>query len=257
MKKFLTILTVLAFLMTSVVSAQSSMDFGFKFGGNRAKMSVDDQSTAIFNFVEQTLTGFVGTVDVDSDARIGLIGGAFLSFNVSPTFAIQPELLYSTKGVEKKFRYNFNSTDYETVLQVNTAYLEIPVLLKYKFPTEGNIKPSLYVGPALGFNISGTLSLEEGTEGGFATDLGEIDIANLKSTEFSGVIGGELGIAMGNTTLLLDVRYTQGLTKAYEDTSPVPTGSEFPIVNSDGTADDSKNSSFSLTVGILFPLGGN
>lgn len=256
MKKFLTILTVLSFLMTSAGSVQSAMDFGFKVGGNRAKMSVDDQSTAIFNFVEQTLSGFVGTVDVDSDARIGLIGGAFLSFNVGPTFSIQPEILYSVKGVEKKFRYNFNSTDFETVLQVNTAYLEIPVLLKYRFPTEGNIKPSLYVGPALGFNISGKLQLEEGTEGGFATDLGEIDIANLKSTEFSGIIGGELGIAMGNTTLLLDLRYTQGLTKAYEDVSTVDAG-EIPIVNSDGTADDSKNSSFSLSIGILFPLGGN
>ena len=257
MKKMLTLFTVLAFLLTSAGSAQSSMDFGFKVGGNMAKMSADDQSTAIFNFVEQTLTVFVGTVEVDSDARIGLIGGAFLSFNVSPTFSIQPELLYSVKGVEKKFRYNFNSTDFETVLQIETAYLEIPVLLKYKFPSEGNIKPSLYVGPALGFNLSGKFKLEEGTEGGFATDLGERDIANLKSTEFSGLGGFELGIVMGNTTLLLDIRYTRALTKAYEDSSPVPTASEFPIVNSDGTADDSKNSSFSLTVGVVFPLGGN
>lgn len=256
MKKMLTLLIVVAFLLTSAVSAQSSMDFGFKFGGNRAKMSVDDSSTAIFNFVEAVLIGFTGSVEVDSDARIGLVGGAFLSINVSPTFAIQPELIYSTKGVEKKFRYNFNSTDYETVLQIDAAYLEIPVLLKYKFPSEGKIRPSLYVGPALGFNLSGKLKLEEGTEGGFATDLGEIDIANLKSTEFSAVIGGELGIAMGNTTLLLDLRYTQGLTKAYEDITTVDAG-EFPIVNSDGTADDSKNSSFSLTVGVSFPIGGN
>ena len=129
-------------------------------------------------------------------------------------------------------------------------------MLKYKFPSEGKIRPSLYVGPALGFNLSGKFKLEEGTEGGFATDLGEIDIANLKSTEFSGVIGGELGIAMGNTTLLLDVRYTRGLTKAYEEVTTVNTN-EFPIVNVDGTADDSKNRSFSLTLGVSFPIGGN
>ena len=127
MKKMLTFLIVLAFLMTSAVSAQSSMDFGFKAGGNMAKMSVDDSSTAIFNFVEAVLIGFTGSVEVDSDARIGLVSGAFLSINVSPTFSIQPEVLYSVKGVERKFRYNFNSTDYETVLQIDAAYLEIPV----------------------------------------------------------------------------------------------------------------------------------
>ena len=255
MKKMLTLLIVLAFLLTSAVSAQSSMDFGFKAGGNMAKMSADNSSTAIFNFVEALLIGFTGSVEVDSDARIGLVGGAFLSINVSPTFAIQPELIYSTKGVEKKFRYNFNSTDYETVLQIKATYLEIPVLLKYRIQTEARLKPSFYAGPSIGININGVFSLEEGTEGGFATDLGEIDIANLKSTEFSGVLGAELGIAMGNTTLLLDLRYTQGLTKAYEDVTTIDAG-EFPIVNSDLTADDSKNSSFSLSVGILFPLGG-
>ena len=123
MKKMLVFVTALAILMTSAVSAQTTMDLGFKVGGSRAKMSVDDASTAIFNFVEAVLIGFTGSVEVDSDARIGLVSGAFLSINVSPTFSIQPEILYSVKGVEKKFRYNFMSTDFETVLQVETAYL--------------------------------------------------------------------------------------------------------------------------------------
>ena len=260
MKKMVMFLTVLAFLMTSAVSAQSSMDFGFKVGGSRAKTSVDDNSTAIFNFIQTTLIGYTGSADsveLDSDARIGAMGGAFLSINVSPTFAIQPEILYSTKGVEKKFRYTFMGSPFETVGQIATTYLEIPVLLKYKFPSEGKIRPSLYAGPAIGFNLSGTISLEEGTEGGFATDLGEQDIANMKSTEFSGVFGGELGFAMGNTNLFLDLRYTQGFTKAYDDIviATVPAG-EKAIVNTDDTADDSKNSSFSLAVGISFPIGG-
>ena len=67
---------------------------------------------------------------------------------------------------------------------------------------------------------------------------------------------GLLKLNMGNTTLLLDVRYTRGLTKAYEDVTTV-NANEFPIVNVDGTADDSKNSSFSLTLGVSFPIGGN
>ncbi len=87
MKKMLTFLFVLAFLMTSAVSAQSSMDFGFKFGGNRAKMSGDP---SIFNLITAVLTTFTGAVEVDNDARIGLVGGAFLTIHTSPNFSIQP-----------------------------------------------------------------------------------------------------------------------------------------------------------------------
>ncbi len=260
MKKMLTFLIVLSFLMTSVVSAQSSMDFGFKFGGSRAKMSVDAEDSTYFTWIDSVFSSLAGSVEIDSDARIGLVGGVFLSINVSPTFSIQPEILYSVKGVEKKVRYNFMGTPYETVLQIETAYLEIPVLLKYKFPSEGKIRPSLYAGPALGFNLSGKFKLEEGNEGAFATNLGERDILNLKSTEFSGVLGGELGIAMGNTTLLLDLRYTQGLTKAFEDASNQgqdPITGDWAFVSPSGEADNSKNSSFSLSIGVSFPIGGN
>ena len=260
MKKMLMFLTVLAFLMTSAVSAQTTFDLGFKVGGNRAKMSVDDDSTTYLNAIAARFVLFTGAggVGVDPDARIGFVGGAFLSINTSPTFSIQPEVLYSVKGVEKKLRYNYNNTDFETVLQIEMTYLEIPVLLKYKFPSEGKIRPSLYVGPALGFNLDGTFSAEEGVQGGFADDLGDIDIANLKSTEFSAVVGGELGVALGNTILLLDLRYTQGLTKAFEDASfaTAIVNNEWAFVNTAGEADDVKNSSFSVVVGISFPLGG-
>ena len=258
MKKMLAFVTALAILMTSAVSAQTTMDIGFKLGGSRSKTSVDDNSTAVFNLLQTRLSGFTGgNVEVDPDARLGLIGGAFLSINVSPTFSIQPEVLYTVKGVEKKFRYDFMGGPFETVGQIDAAYLEIPVLFKYRFPSEGNIKPSLYVGPALGFNLSGKFKLEEGQEGAFATDLGERDIPNMKSTEFSGVFGGELGIATGNTTLFLDLRYTQGFTKAFDDIDVATVSAdEYPIVNSDGTADDSKNSNFSIAVGISFPIGG-
>ena len=256
MKKMLTLFTVLAFLLTSAGSAQSSMDFGFKVGGNRAKMSGDP---SIFNLITAVLTTFTGAVEVDNDARIGLVGGAFLTINTSPNFSIQPEFLYSTKGMETKFRYTFNSVDYETVLQIKLIYVEIPVLLKYKFSTEGNLKPSFYFGPALGLNVSGNFTGEEGSLGGDALDLGELDISNLTSTEFSAVIGGELGIAMGNTTLLLDLRYTAGLTTVFDDASfaTAITNSEWAFVDDNGIADDMKNSGFSLSVGVSFPIGGN
>lgn len=256
MKRMLAFLTVLAFLMPSAVSAQSSMDFGFKVGGSRAKMSGD---LSHFQLITAILTTFTGAVEVDNDARIGLLGGAFLSINTSPTFSIQPEVLYSVKGMESKFRYSFGTSDFETVLQVKLTYVEVPVLLKYRFPTEGNFKPSIYAGPALGVSVKGEFDGEHGAMDGDGLNLTTLDISNVKSTEFSVVVGGELGIAMGNTTLFLDVRYTQGLTKTFEDASLLTSiaNDEWAFVGANGIGDDTKNNNISLAVGVSFPIGGN
>ncbi|MGH9879659.1 MAG: hypothetical protein ACRD5H_18675, partial [Nitrososphaerales archaeon] len=90
--------------------------------------------------------------------------------------------------------------------------------------------------------------------------LGEVDITNAKSTEFSGIFGGELGLVAGKVNLLLDVRFTQGFTKAFEDATYDPGSisdrNEYAFVNSSGVADDMKNSGFSIDVGFSIPIGG-
>lgn len=85
--------------------------------------------------IDSALIPFVGTVELDTDARIGFVGGAFLTIHVSPTIAIQPEILYTVKGVETKFRYNSNGVDQESSLAFALNYVEIPVLIKYKIKT--------------------------------------------------------------------------------------------------------------------------
>jgi hypothetical protein len=256
MKKHLIILAMMGILLTPVVSAQTTFDFGFKGGGLRAKMSGDP---SIVTLLDSALTAFTGTVELDTDARIGLVGGAFLTINVSPTIAIQPELLYSVKGVETTFKYNYQSQDWESTLKWALTYIEIPVLIKYKIPTDGKVKPGLYLGPALGFNSKGTFKQDDQVAND-PLNFGEFDIANVKSTDFSAVFGGELGFVMSSFNLVLDVRYNLGLTKAFEDadlgTNFYADGEWVLIDRTTGAADDMKHKGLSASVGISFPIGG-
>jgi hypothetical protein len=70
---------------------------------------------------------------------MGLAVGGFVTFALGPTLALQPELLYVMKGV----RYE-RETDR---LKFNLNYIDLPVLLKYRFATTGSMRPSLFAGP--------------------------------------------------------------------------------------------------------------
>lgn len=92
-------------------------------------------------------------------------------------------------------------------------------------------------------------------------NIGTFDIGNTKSTEFSAVFGADLGIAMSGFNVVLDVRYNLGLTKAFEDADAMNgflfNNDEWLLIDrTTGEADDMKNRSFSLSLGVSFPLGG-
>ena len=62
---------------------------------------------------------------VDENVLIGFNAGLFARLPITKTFAIQPELLYTTKGSELKYNNAFvNGT---STFRLN--YIELPVLL--------------------------------------------------------------------------------------------------------------------------------
>ena len=99
----------------------------------------------------------------DAKSKIGFAFGGFLTYEVNEMFSLQPELLFTMKG--SKYDEEDTETDedgwqsyYKYEGSWNLNYLEIPVLAKLKIPMEGNIKPNVFMGPALGINISATMS---------------------------------------------------------------------------------------------------
>jgi hypothetical protein len=167
-------------------------------------------------------------------AKTGAVLGGFFSFAVNDVFAIQPEVLvFSEKGAKEDFVVGSQIVEFKLVHD----YLEIPVLVKAMIPVEGTVKPSVFAGPALGLKLRAKARAESGTMAA-EMDLDELGI-ELKSTDFGLTFGGGVGIDRGKSVIVIDGRYTMGLTDIWE------------IDLEDGTTyePEVKNGVFSITVG--------
>lgn len=141
--------------------------------------------------------------DANVDTRTGFMVGAYMSFPVSNSpVAIQPEVLYTQKGIEAG----------ESTYQMD--YIEIPVLARFDFITDGSITPNVYFGPYLGFNINAEVDGEANILGGPNFE------DNVKDTDFGVVVGG--GLDFGRFDL--GVRYGAGLTEAFENSGSAKNG---------------------------------
>lgn len=189
MKKLFTLLFVLS--VFSIMS-YSQMMIGPKAGLNIASIGGDD--------ADQILEG------QSLDSKTGFAGGLFFTYQFSNMFAIQPEAYYTMKGAT----YSESGAD----LTITLDYIEVPVLVKFIIPIEGSaIKPSIFAGPSIGFNMTAKSKVEfdgESQENDFKDDT--------KSTEFSLAFGGGVGFPVGNGELGVDIRYILGMS-TFDDSS--------------------------------------
>jgi hypothetical protein len=182
---------VLAVLATPV-TASENFHAGVRGGLNIANVSADPDDEEL------------------ADSRNGLALGGFVAFPLTPMFAVQPEALFMMKG---------DSEEAEGVKgTIKLNYIEVPVLAKLNFLSEGPARPSIFAGPTVGFNTTAKLKLE-GSEGGVDVS-GETDVKDeTKSVDFGVVFGGGLDMPVGQSGQMvgLDVRYTLGLTDINDD----------------------------------------
>ncbi len=204
-------------LLCGGATAQTTFDLGLKVGGGMAKVNISGV-----------------------DFKFGLDGGAFFGITPWPNTTIQTELLYAQKGMKVDIA---GVAEYKWKLD----YIEVPILLKRTFPTQGSLKPYLTVGPVIGFLTSAKevesiplLGLEE-----------EEDIKDaFKSTDIAIAVGGGLDYLVGtNGMLLLDLRFSISLTDNFEDKEKV----EGAIIEGDESL---RNWNITFMVGYGFELGG-
>jgi hypothetical protein len=219
MKKFTFALMMAAVMLLAVSPLfAEGMMFGVKAGLNMANVTGSDAEGA--------------------SMKMGMVGGAYMSYELSKMFVIQPELLYTMKGAKEKSVEEIGgvNVDIETSMKLN--YLEIPLLFKVNFPTEGKIKPCLYAGPAFGILISAKAKAKASAED--ASAEAEVDIKDLvKSTDFGIIAGAGVGYEMEKGMLFLEGRYEIGLTTIDNPPAGVIAG-------------DVKNSVISIMVGYGF-----
>ena len=162
---------------------------------------------------------------------MGAAFGGFLQYNVAEQFAIQPEVLYMMKGAEWE--------DGDDTWKGKYNYLEVPILFKFLIPTQGSVQPNIFVGPSVGFLLSAN------EEWDYEGETGDEDVKDyLKSTDVGLAFGAGAAFTMGQGQLMLDVRYTMGMTKIYE--------AEANEVDPDAGEPEIKSKAISFMVGYGF-----
>lgn len=133
----------------------------------------------------------------DENARIGFNGGFYGQILSSETFAIQPELLYSTKGSEADYTGFFSNQK----VRFNLNYLDLPVLAVFKLGPSAEIQAGGYGSFLLNANITYSGSFNNGTD--------ELDRDHFKSYDY-GLVGG-FGLNFG--AVQIGARYNYGLVR--------------------------------------------
>ena len=168
-------------------------------------------------------TAFFAGDDADgTDPRLGGVGGAFVRFDATPSVALQIEALYSQEGAKDAI------VGQEGTYKLD--YLDIPVLIRLGVPLSRLADAGVYAGPSIGiplrseFDFEGGGTINESTK----TDLG----VTVGLDYWAGPVG-------------VDLRYTAGLTDAFDD----EIDGEFvePL--------DIRNQAFTVTLGYRFGGG--
>jgi len=196
MKKIIIALFLISLLAVSCM-AQDEHDYvitkGFKFGLNISSIS-----------------------NAGLDMKGGLALGVFVNYPMSPSVAVQPELLYSEKGSEGGL---FSFTEQDLTL----TYLEIPILLKATLFNMGGLQPHLTVGPEVGILLSADYNGEDVKD-------------DINSLDFGITFGaGFVYQFQNNHGLTCDMNFTKGMSTVFKDDD-----------------DDGVNGSLSFMVGYFF-----
>ena len=205
---------ILLLTALSLITAFSfSQSIGIKLGVNLATIADDD------------------SIDNTKKMVPGLYIGIPYAIAITDKFSIQPELAFVQKG--GKTTYDDHSsqdifgvtvtTDYHSESTVKLNYLEIPILLKYAFATEG-FMPYIGVGPSIGFAMSGnqsgsstttTSSSVTGTTTSSSSYDESIDFEqdSVSKIDFSLLVtlGGAFPIGDNGNTVSLNLSYMLGL----------------------------------------------
>lgn len=162
--------------------------------------------------------------------------GIFYAIDIGKALQLEPGVFYSLRNYRVAAPDWYDLPDekvYDTV-----RFIEIPVLLKYKFNLKGPFRPFLFSGGYLGFRISEELVSDSMKFGGSLRRYSDVD---------SGIIvGAGFEHGRGRAKLIMDIRANFGIGRVQKVKNGFLLSSVIPSWM------ESKNRSFSIMVGMSF-----
>lgn len=119
----------------------------------------------------------VGVLSEAVNSYTGYNSGIAVCFNLPLGFAIQPELLFVSKGAD----FTGNST-----LQIRNSYLELPVNLQWGLDLL-LFRPYLSITPFMGYSLSSSMKVKSGSQI-------SIDPNYFRRVDYGVAIGGGLDV---------------------------------------------------------------
>ncbi len=142
-------------------------------------------------------------------SRQGALTGVYLYFPLRPGLALRPEFLFSLKGGRTEAPIVGGGT---ALLDIELAYLELPVLAHVSLPT-GGLRPVLFGGAAPSFRIGCDLQIivqPEPIRAPCDETFRDVDVGI--------VAGAGIEAQLNRSTLaLLEGRYTAGLRSVLDN----------------------------------------
>ncbi len=188
-----------------------------------------------------------------TNSIMGFSGGVFANYSFNSSMGVQLELLYKQSGgrlltydypalVGQDDWYALNVENQKLVIQ----YINVPVLFRYALPISG-MKLIGLIGPDFGYAIN-ALAYKEST---VFTDAGSFHTyketekvySNIEKWDIAATAGIGVEIPVGDLLLLIDGRYTYGITPCYKSYSYIG----LPQISGDMSCN-----SFNLSVGLGF-----
>ena len=217
MKKVIVVSLIILLAGLSASPAVAGITFGVKGGLNNSKIV------------------FSPAIDMPGQKYLqGYCFGAFLSLNLGP-IGIQPEVLYSRRGLEAQTLLDPSDPTSLAQAQVRLDYLEIPLLVRLNVIPAGPVKLYIFGGPSYNYLQKAKAKL---------TFMGQSEEEDIKDDFRSSCLAAVGGIGLDVKIPLLfkitaDARYHYGLGNILSEGSSIPT-------------DKARNTGFSVLLGIGF-----
>jgi len=173
-------------------------------------------------------TTFTGSDAQGADYKSDLYVGGLADFTLGLNGMFRTGLVYAGRGAKQ--------TDQGVTGKVKLHYLEIPLMLGYRFGTPGAARPYLMGGGHVGFKTGCDLEASQGgVTASVACDDPNADL-KIESTDVALTAGGGVAIPAGTSSFDIHLAYAVGLTKLISDSN-------------------TKNAGFTLAVAYMIPIG--
>jgi len=233
---------------------------GLKLGINLTKV-VPEKRYSSFSPIQ---TSEISTYkQYESFNKVGVQAGIelnyslkFFSITIQPNFrrqifAYRNEYVWTDENPNNTLQLNYYQQQY-------LDYIDIPLLLKFEYPTE-SVRPFILIGGYYGWLVDANKSVEvtgvdraSGSDRYFEKEAISVGAKELYADYSAGLIGGiGLNYDLGNIRLTFDATYRYGMNNISSKSNRY---SDSRLAGIGDVADDFKMNNISINVGILFPM---